>query len=1312
MSPHTLAGYSSCSFLTQRLGAPLQIDPIKYKSIGSGFGVLYAEQGIGGFFKGWLPTLLGYSAQGACKFGFYEFFKKYYSDLAGEEYAHKYKTLIYLAGSASAEFIADLALCPFEAVKVRVQTKPGFANGLMDGMPKLIKADGVGGLYKGLTPLWGRQIPYTMMKFACFEETVAALYKYVVPYPKSECSKSTQLGVSFAAGYIAGVFCAIVSHPADNLVSFLNNAKGATVGQAVQQMGWVGLFTRGLPLRIIMIGTLTGAQWGIYDAFKISVGLPTTGAAPPPVVEESTPALPNLAQAPKTQENHLKRVTTCKGPLASARLLQAASTLSARTGMSPTRDMDGVALQTLDVLDRVWSSAETLGLGLLAATAARNPRLPPPRAAAAAGIADVLAPALEPAGLVTPHAEEEEGDARRGELDVSGDSIRRRFLRFFEARGHTVMRSSSLVPDDPTVLLTIAGMLQFKPIFLGQVPRKVPRATTSQKCVRTNDVENVGMTARHHTFFEMLGNFSFGDYFKREAIQWAWELATTEFRLPVERIWISVYEDDDEAFAIWRDEVGVSTDHIKRMGAEDNFWASGATGPCGPCSEMYYDFHPELGVANTDLGDDSRFIEFYNLVFMQYNRSDDGKLEPLKNMNIDTGLGLERMAQILQKVPNNYETDLIFPIIQKASQLAGVEYASASKKQQGQLKVIGDHTRAVVYLISDGVVPSNAGRGYVVRRLIRRVVRMSRQLGISGPDAESAFLPSIAEAVINMSSQVDPDVQKNALRIYSELKREELRFVQTLERGERLLDQLLEGAQLHNGKAMLSGKDAFMLYDTFGFPVEITEEVARERGVEVDMAGFVEEMELQRKQAQAAHSTVKLAVGSVAADLAGHIPKTEFVGYTNLKSKGTITALLRSGKVVEVAEEGQDVDVVLDKTPFYAESGGQIGDQGLMEIEGQEGRIGILRVRDVQKVGGDLWMHTAKVEEGTARVGCSVSSVVDTKLRRSAQAHHTATHLLQAALKQVVGPDVSQAGSLVGFDRLRFDFNCPRGLTQEEVGKIEAMINEWIGEAVPLDWTVMPLAEAKASGAIAMFGEKYGDEVRVVKVPGVSMELCGGTHVGNTAEIRGLKIVSEAGIASGVRRVEAVAGPAFVEYLSERDNVVKHLCNSLKAKPEEVPVRVSGLQEDLKAARNEACQLRGMLALMKAEGLADSAVQVDKHGTKVLVHSLGDVDADSLKLAAERLLERLGDPAAVILGSCPGDGKVSLVAAFSQQVVKSGLQAGKFVGSIAKLCGGGGGGRPNFAQAGGKQPEKLGEALEQGSRDLMEALDRQDASKS
>ena len=872
---------------------------------------------------------------------------------------------------------------------------------------------------------------------------------------------------------------------------------------------------------------------------------------------------------------------------------------------------------------------------------------------------------------------------------LSGNEIRNIFLDFFAQREHQILPSASLVPEDPTVLLTIAGMLPFKPIFLGQRTPEFKRATTSQKCIRTNDIENVGRTKRHHTFFEMLGNFSFGDYFKEQAIAWGWEISTQVFGFSPQNLVVSVFQDDDEAFGIWRDQIGVPIARIKRLGEDDNFWVSGPTGPCGPCSEIYYDFHPERGDENIDLEDDTRFIEFYNLVFMQYNRDASGNLTPLQNKNIDTGMGLDRMAQILQKVPNNYETDLIFPIIQTAGQIAGVDYHSSDEKTKTSLKVIGDHIRAVIHMIADEIRASNVGRGYVLRRLIRRVVRHGRLIGISGE-----FTTQVAETAIALSESAYPNVRQREAAIKAELQREESNFLRTLDRGEKLLEEIIQEVK-QRGETQISGESAFTLYDTYGFPLELTQEVAEENNLTVDDAGFDAEMQKQVERAKAAHETIDLTVQGSLDKLAEHIQVTEFLGYTQPAATAKVEAILVEGVSQDEAEAGTEVQIVLDKTPFYAESGGQIGDRGYISGDGI-----VVRVEDVKKE-SDFFVHFGRIERGTLRVGDNVTAQIDPACRRRAQANHTATHLLQAALKKIVDEGISQAGSLVSFDRLRFDFNCPRALTAEEVQQVEEQVNSWIAEAHAAKVEVLPLAEAKARGAVAMFGEKYGDEVRVIDFPSVSMELCGGTHVSNTAEIGVFKIISEAGVASGVRRIEAVSGPAILDYLNLRDKVVKDLSDRFKVKPEELPDRITSLQSELRNSQKELETLKVQLAIAKSDSLLQTAETVGGH--KIIVAQLEDVDPESLKTAAERLLQKIGN-GAVVLGSVPEAGKVSIVAAFSPEVNKKGLQAGKFVGAIAKICGGGGGGRPNLAQAGGRDASKLPDALGQAESELKSAL--------
>lgn len=876
---------------------------------------------------------------------------------------------------------------------------------------------------------------------------------------------------------------------------------------------------------------------------------------------------------------------------------------------------------------------------------------------------------------------------------LSGRQIRETFLNFYQERGHQVLPSASLVPEDPTVLLTIAGMLPFKPIFLGQRVADFPRATTSQKCIRTNDIENVGRTARHHTFFEMLGNFSFGDYFKEQAIAWAWELSTEVFGFPAERLIVSVFREDDEAFAIWRDQIGIPPHRIQRMGEDDNFWVSGPTGPCGPCSEIYYDFHPERGDEQIDLEDGNRFLEFYNLVFMQYNRDIEGNLTPLKAQNIDTGLGLERLAQILQGVPNNYETDLIFPIVQAAAAIAHLDYRQADETTKISLKVIGDHVRAVVHMIADGITAANEGRGYVLRRLIRRVVRHGRLLGIDRP-----FIAEVAETAISLSEAAYPHLRQLAPAIQAELRLEEARFLKTLTRGEKLLAEVIERAT-----SEISGQDAFVLYDTYGFPLELTQEVAAERGLTVDVAGYETAMEEQRRRAQEAHETIDLTVQETLDQIADGLHETEFLGYTQSSSLAEVKLLLVAGKVVESAIAGTSVQIVLDQTPFYAESGGQVADRGYLlnpPFTHNESEL-VIQITDVQKDGA-IFVHFGQVQQGTVQVGDRVHAQIDLIHRRRAQANHTATHLLQAALRKWVDANVSQAGSLVDSDRLRFDFTLPRSVTPDELKQIEEQINQWIAEAHAAQVAIMPIGAAKEKGAIAMFGEKYGDEVRVIDFPNVSIELCGGTHVSNTAEIGLFKIISESGIQAGVRRIEAVAGPAVLDYLNVRDQVVRELSERFKAKPEELSDRITALQTELKATQKQLEAAKAELAVLKSGQLLGEAKTIGD--LKILVTELPNVDADSLKTAAERLLQKLGE-GAVVLGSAPEPDKVSLVAAFSQGVNAKGLQAGKFIGAIAKICGGGGGGRPNFAQAGGKDASKLAEAIATARQDLETALE-------
>lgn len=882
---------------------------------------------------------------------------------------------------------------------------------------------------------------------------------------------------------------------------------------------------------------------------------------------------------------------------------------------------------------------------------------------------------------------------------MSSADIRKAFLTFFEERGHARKPSASLIPDDPTILLTIAGMVPFKPIFLGieQTPDP-PRATSSQKCIRTNDIENVGVTKRHHTFFEMLGNFSFGDYFKQQAILWSWELLTKVYEIPEERLAVSVFEEDDEAYAIWRDVVGVNEARIRRMGAEDNFWASGPTGPCGPCSEIYFDFDP-LSTKAVDLEDDDRFIELYNLVFMQFSRGSDGTLTPLESQNIDTGMGLERMAQVLQQVPNNYETDLIRPIMNAVGAIAGVSYDEASPKEKTSLKVAGDHIRAVAHLMADGVRSSNIGRGYIVRRLLRRVVRHGRLLGIDGP-----FVCDVLPVVSQLANEAGlTGVEEKLSEISTEIAREEARFLETLERGEARLDEVISSLSTSSDDKVVSGADAFELYDTYGFPLELTEEIASEAGLAVDKDGFAACMEEQRQRARAARGSDAMDVEAAAAlvDMSSAAGDTSFNGYDRMASSARVTGImLENGDAgVETAASGDRVRILLDETPFYAEGGGQVGDAGMLKI----GSTGEVRIDDTRREAG-VYLHVGSVTQGTVTVGDTVTAEIDAVSRRKIQAHHTATHLLQAALKEVI-PDggISQAGSLVDADRLRFDFNCPRAVSASELQEVEALINQWIEHGHNTVVDVMPIETARERGAVAMFGEKYGSEVRVVDVPGVSMELCGGTHVASTNEIGLFKIMSESGPSSGVRRIEAVCGSAVMPYLSVRDDVVKSLCVSMKARPEELPGRVSALQDELKAKSRELDLAMSEIATSRAMSLIDKAVP-GANGRYIASTLPGPMSADSLKTAAERLGQKLGDDGAVLL-ACPNDGKVAFVSVVGKTLHGGGtLNAGKLVGAVAKVCGGGGGGRPNIAQAGGRDASKLNDAMSKAEELLRQAL--------
>ena len=870
---------------------------------------------------------------------------------------------------------------------------------------------------------------------------------------------------------------------------------------------------------------------------------------------------------------------------------------------------------------------------------------------------------------------------------ISSDDIRNAFLNFYENKSHTIIPSASLIPEDPTVLLTIAGMLPFKSIFLGLKERPSERAASSQKCIRTNDIDNVGVTARHHTFFEMLGNFSFGNYFKEEAISWAWELVTKIYKLKQENIVISVFYKDQESKQIW-EKLGINPAKIIELDEKDNFWSSGKTGPCGPCSELYYDFHPERGMDNIDLDDDQRFIEFYNLVFMQYNRDTNGNLTDLENKNIDTGMGLERMAQILQKKDNNYETDLIFPIIEKAADLANISYSTSENHQKTSLKILGDHTRAIIHLITDGVVASNLGRGYVLRRLLRRMIRHGRLLGI-----KDTFIYKLAEVGINIMKNTYPDLQNNYERIINEINTEEMKFLETLDRGERLLNQLID-----SGVKLVSGSKAFELYDTYGFPLELTKEILEEKNILVDLNEFNEEMNKQKERAKASSQNIDLTLkGSIEREI-NLFEKTIFEGYKTLDATGYVLGIFVNSKKVVSAREGDKVQIVLNKTSFYAESGGQVGDEGV--ITSDEVRVKVDKVIKKENV----FLHYGIIEKGTIQIDQSVETKVDKSFRANTASNHTATHLLQSALKLVIDESVSQRGSLVAVNKLRFDFNSANPVSSNMLNKIENLVNQWILENHSIEVKIMKKQDALNAGALAMFGEKYGDVVRVVDVPGISMELCGGTHVKRTSELGCFKIISELGISSGIRRIEALSGQSVLNYFSERNLIVNKLSDLLKTNSNHLYDRVFTIQNELINKTKELKKLKSKLAHLKYSALISS---VEKIGSfKTIIAQIDGLDGDSLQAAATDLLSNLGEKGAVILVSIPEESnkKLLFIISFGSELVSLGLHAGKLINEMSKICSGGGGGKPNIAQAGAKNINNVSEALNFSKQYLYQKL--------
>jgi alanyl-tRNA synthetase len=864
---------------------------------------------------------------------------------------------------------------------------------------------------------------------------------------------------------------------------------------------------------------------------------------------------------------------------------------------------------------------------------------------------------------------------------VKSAEIRSKFLDYFKQQGHTVVASSPLVPgNDPTLLFTNSGMVQFKDVFLGQDKRPYVRATTAQRCVRAggkhNDLENVGYTARHHTFFEMLGNFSFGDYFKKDAIRFAWDLLTGVYKLSADRLWVTVYETDDEAYGIWADDIKVPRDRIVRIGDKpggqryqsDNFWQMADTGPCGPCSEIFYDHGPgiEGGPPGTPDADGDRYIEIWNLVFMQYDRDGGGTLTPLPKPCVDTGMGLERIAAVLQGVHSNYEIDLFQDLIRAAARETGQK-----DLKNPSLNVIADHIRACAFLIVDGVIPGNEGRGYVLRRIIRRAIRHGYKLGQTRP-----FFHRIVSDLARAMGDAYPELAKAQERVTQVLKQEEERFAATLENGMRVL----EGALTREDR-MLDGETVFQLYDTFGFPVDLTADIARERGVRVDYAGFEAAMERQRERARSASKFT--AAGAGALELAAGGP-TVFRGYDMLSAPGKVLALYREGSPVDTLKAGESGVVVLDETPFYAESGGQVGDRG--ELVGSSGTF---TVADTQKIQPEVYGHQGTVKAGALKAGDTVEARVDIELRRRTMRNHSVTHLMHKALREVLGAHVQQKGSLVDPEKTRFDFSHDKPMTAAEIRDVEARVNAEILQNVATRAQVMPIEEARKSGAVMLFGEKYGDEVRVLDI-GSSREFCGGTHVERTGDIGVFKLYSEGGVAAGIRRVEATTGGTALSMIDRQLDEFYEVARPGRAPPGGgmVEKAVTALQEEKRSLEKELARLRSKLAMGQGTDLASQAADVK--GIKVLAATVDGADAKSLREAMDKLKDRL-KPAAIVLAAAEGP-KVSLIAGVTADLTGK-LKAGDLVNHVAQQVGGKGGGRADMAQAGGTQPENLPQAL-------------------
>ncbi len=870
----------------------------------------------------------------------------------------------------------------------------------------------------------------------------------------------------------------------------------------------------------------------------------------------------------------------------------------------------------------------------------------------------------------------------------TGSEIRKAYLDFFASKGHKVVPSSPLVPEnDPTLLLANAGMNQFKPYFLGTIPfpHDVPYATSCQKCFRTADLERVGYTARHHTYFEMLGNFSFGGYFKKEAIAWAWEFVSDVLKLDPARLYITVFENDEEAIRLWADVTGFPLEKIKRMGEDSNFWTMGPTGPCGPCSEIYVDLGKEVGCGKPSCGVDcecGRFLEIWNLVFTQFDRQENGTLKPLPKPNIDTGMGLERIASVMQGVTSNYDTDLLWPLLAAIAAKRGIDGRALDKKQRASLNVIGDHLRAMVFLIADGVLPANDGRGYVLRRILRRAVRHGKLLGFEAP-----FLSGLTSEVGRLMGDIYPEVLQRQDHVFNVVKAEEEKFFETLESGTLQLKQRV-GALSQRGLKELPGKEAFLLYDTYGFPLDLTQEILREQGLTVDVKGFESAMEAQRERARSSWAgSGEKVLPPFYGEWSSRMSATEFTGYDAMVGTAKVLKLVKveGGKhePVEVLGEGQRGLVILDKTPLYAEKGGQVGDKGSLLKPGFSADV-----VHTQKLSDSLVGHWCDVLKGVLRIGEEVEARVLESERRAIMRNHSATHLLQASLRQVVGHHVEQAGSWVGPERLRFDFTHFEAIKPGQLVEIERLVNRKIMENIEVKKTVMGFEEAKKKGALAFFSEKYGNEVRVIEVPGFSKELCGGTHVGRTGDIGSFKILSESSVASGVRRIEGVTGEGALQYVERLEEMIRDLAHILKSPESDLKTRVELLLSDSKTRDKELAQAKSKMAGNLAEDLLSQAKQVK--GVSLVVGRTDNLDVNGLRQLVDNLKNKMKS-GVVVLGGL-ADGKASFIAGVTSDLI-SRVKAGDIVKQTAVLAGGSGGGRPDLALAGGKESGKIDEAL-------------------